>query len=69
MEPPTVKRTSDQLLEEIPDHPDHVWLRVRAGVAEEAAMERGRSLRHQSHRQLDFHANPIWATQLATGSR
>lgn len=49
------------------DHPDHVRLRVRAGVAKKAALEGGRSLRHQSHRQFDLHANPIWAEELATG--
>lgn len=50
------------------NHPDNVRLRVRAGVAEEAAVESGRALRSQSHRQLDFHANPVWTEELATGS-
>ena len=53
----------------LPDHSDHVWLRVRAGHQEEAAMESGIAVRHQPCDKPDFHANPVWAEELATGCR
>ncbi len=57
----------DDLADSLPDYPRHVWLRVRAGDAEETAVARGLAVRNQSRRQRDLHTNPIRPEKPAVG--
>jgi len=53
----------------LPDHPCHVWLRIRADDAKKVALESDRAVRHQSRRQPDLHANPVRVEKPAVSSR
>lgn len=50
------------------DHPYHVRFRVRAGVAEEGAVDSGPAVRHQLCGEPNIHTDPVRAEELATGS-
>lgn len=51
------------------DHPDHVWLCVRAGHQEEGAVGCGVAIRHQPCSEPDFHADSVRSEKLAVGRR
>ena len=62
--------TSDHrndLADSLPDHPDHVWLRVRAGDTKEAAVAGGFAVRHQSCVEPDLHPDPVQDEKSAIG--
>ena len=62
--------TSDHwvdLANSLPDYPHHVWLRVRAGDAKEAAVAGGFAVRHQSCVEPDLHPYPVRDEKSAVG--
>ena len=57
----------DDMADSLPDYHRHVWLRVRAGDAEEVAVAGGFAVRHQSRRQPDLHTDSVWDEKPAVG--
>ncbi len=55
------------LADSLPGHPRQLWVRVRPGDQEEAAVACGVALRHQSRGEPDLHANPVRDAKPAAG--
>ena len=62
----TVDHRAD-LADSLPDYHRHVWLRLRAGDAEETAVAGGFAVRHQSCVEPDLHAYPVRDEKPAAG--
>ena len=63
-------RASDHrpdLANSLPDHPHQLWVRVRPGDQEEAAVAGGVAVRHQFRGEPDLHADPVRNAKPATG--
>ncbi len=62
----TVDHRAD-LADSLPDYHRHVWLRLRTGDAEEAAVAGGFAVRHQPCGEPDLHTDSIWVEKPAAG--
>ena len=57
----------DDLADSLPDHSRDLWLRIRAGTAQEAAVAGGVAVRHQSCVEPDLHPDPVRDEKPAIG--
>ena len=57
----------DDLADSLPDYPDQLRVRVLAGDPTHSAVGGGVAIRHQSRVEPDFHTDPIWDAEPATG--